>query len=74
MSAIAHKPAAFSVRLGTKPFAEAAVPGYLRLRPTEDGWSLIGTAGDIVFHALGPRGRRQCLEYARAHGIVAVLS
>ena len=74
MSAIAHKPAAFALRLGAKPLAEAAVPGYLRLRPTEDGWSLVGTAGDVVFHALGLRGRRQCLEYARAHGIVAVLS
>lgn len=74
MSAIADKPAAFALRLGARPFAEAAVPGYLRLRPTEDGWSLIGAAEDIVFHALGLRGRRQCLEYARAHGVVAVLS
>jgi hypothetical protein len=74
MSAIAHKPAAFALRLGERPTTQTATPGYLRLRPTEDGWSLIGTAGDIVFHAIGLRGRRQCLEYARAHGIVAVLS
>ena len=74
MSAIAHKPAAFALRLAKRPNVETATPGYLRLRPSQDGWSLISNAGDVVFHGLGPRGRRECLEYARAHGIVAVLS
>jgi hypothetical protein len=74
MSALAPKPAAFALRLIDRPTVQSASSGYLRLRACEDGWSLIGTTGKVVFHALGPRGRRSCLEYARAHGILAVLS
>jgi hypothetical protein len=74
MSALAPKPAAFALRLADRPSVQSASSGYLRLRATEDGWSLIGTGGAVVFHGLGAQGRRQCLEYARAHGILAVLS
>jgi hypothetical protein len=46
----------------------------LRLLPSGDGWSLVGPDGELVFQALGTGGRRQCLEFARAHGVLAVLS
>jgi hypothetical protein len=34
----------------------------------------VGPAGDLLFRGLGVRGRRECLEFARDHGIVAVMS
>ena len=74
MSAIAPRPAAFALRLAGRPIVQTASAEYLRLRACEDGWSLIGASGKVVFHALGLQGRRRCLEYARAHGILAVLS
>jgi hypothetical protein len=52
----------------------AGSPARLRLLPTGDGWSLIGPDGELVFHGLGLSGRRQCLEFAREHGALAVLS
>ena len=74
MSALAHRPAAFAIRMAGKLESSSTAPGTLTLRPTEDGWALIGSDGKVVFRALGVRGRRQCLEFARAHSIVAVLS
>ena len=46
----------------------------LRLLANGDGWALVGPDGEIVFQALGTRGRRQCLEYAQAEGVLAVIS
>jgi hypothetical protein len=46
----------------------------LRLLPSGDGWSLVGPDGELVFHALGVHGRRHCLEFARAEGVLAVFS
>ena len=74
MSAVAHKPAAFAVRTVGSLDAKSTAAGTLTLRPTEDGWALVGADGQVVFRALGVRGRRQCLEFARAHGVLAVLS
>jgi hypothetical protein len=74
MSSLAHTPAAFEIRtLGRHRTRSTRMTG-LRLLPTGDGWSLVGPAGELVFHALGPRGRRQCLEYARARGVLFVSS
>lgn len=42
------------------------------LLPSADGWSLLTTEGRLVHRALGYRARRECLEYARAAGIVAL--
>jgi hypothetical protein len=44
------------------------------LLPNEDGWSLIEPDGTLLFYAVGTSGRRRCLEYARAHGVLAVFS
>jgi hypothetical protein len=45
-----------------------------RLLPSGDGWSLLAPDGELAFHALGIRGRRCCLEFARAQGVLAVFS
>ena len=74
MSALAPRPAAFALRMAGKPDASSSAAGTLVLRPTEDGWALVGATGGVVFRALGVRGRRRCLEFARTHGVVAVLS
>lgn len=70
MNAFAQKPAAFEVRLGGKP----ATGHRLILLPTGDGWSLVGPNGELAFHGLGTAGRRECLEFAREHGVLWVLS
>jgi hypothetical protein len=44
---------------------------HLRLVPIGDEWSLVTPTGDLVFHA---SDRLDCLEYARAKGVLAVLS
>lgn len=46
----------------------------LRLLPSGDGWSLIGLDGELVFSALGLSGRRRCLEFAHATGVLAIAS
>jgi hypothetical protein len=46
----------------------------LKLMPSGDGWSLLTPDGEVVFHALGTRARRRCLEVAQAKGVLAVLS
>ena len=74
VTALAHRPAALEIRSLTEPFAQENRAQRLRLRPTEDGWSLIGTRGEVVFRALGTQARRACLEFARDHGVAAVFS
>jgi hypothetical protein len=49
------------------------VPPRLRLLPSGDGWSLVSVEGELVFSALGISGRRRCLEFARAQGVVALI-
>jgi hypothetical protein len=44
----------------------------LRLLPSGDGWSLVGGNGTLVFSALGRSGRRRCLEFAAAAGVLAI--
>jgi hypothetical protein len=34
----------------------------------------MGPHGEIVFHADGIRGRRECLEFARQHGVLSLSS
>jgi hypothetical protein len=48
--------------------------GRLRLMAHGDGWSLVAADGKLVFSASGTQGRRRCLEYAYAEGVLAVLS
>ena len=44
----------------------------LRLLPSGDGWSLVGFDGKLVYSALGTSGRRRCVEFARAEGILTL--
>lgn len=74
MSSFAHQPAAFAIRTADPARTQTRIAGSLSLRGTEDGWSLIAADGEVVFRALGVGGRRQCLEFARARGVLAVLS
>jgi hypothetical protein len=48
--------------------------GRVWLRDTAGGWSLLDARGDVLFQGAGLAGRRQCLEFASARGVVAVLS
>jgi hypothetical protein len=59
-------------RRGLAGAVPAAGTLQLRLLPNGDGWSLVGLDGQLVFSALGTSGRRQCLNYAAAHGVVTL--
>lgn len=73
MTATAHKPAAFELRLGREALHRKAAAQRYWLRATEDGWSLLAPSGKILFRGLGQASRRECLEFARAAGVLAVL-
>ena len=65
MSTPAHKFSALATRMDHGPDGESTTPGSLILRPTNDGWMLVGSDGEVVFRGLGAEGRRQCLRFAR---------
>jgi hypothetical protein len=47
----------------------------IQLLASGDGWSLVDrSSGDLVFSALGLSGRRRCLEYAHASGVLALIT
>ena len=71
MSPRTRIPAAFAVR---RSDVQGSAPSCLFLRSTEDGWSLLGSRGEVVFRTLGAGGRRQCLEFARQRGVRSVLA
>jgi hypothetical protein len=52
------------------------VRGHVRVRLVQsgEGWSLVSPAGESVFQTSGKHARRRCLEFARAEGVLAVLS
>lgn len=73
MALLAPHPAAFELRSGPpirRPRDEAA--DRLYLRPTGDGWSVLNSAGEVLFCGLGLAGRRRCLEFARDIGVLLV--
>jgi hypothetical protein len=73
VSSLAHNAPVFEIRsLAARD--RAAHVERLRLLASGDGWSLIGPTGKLVFSALGTSGRRACLEFARARGILVVFS
>ncbi|MGZ4179100.1 MAG: hypothetical protein ACXVUL_00205 [Solirubrobacteraceae bacterium] len=72
MTAIAHTRAAVEVHAGLR-LADGP-PDRLWLRATSDGWSLLDPSGRVLFSGLGQSSRRQCLEFARSRGVLAVLS
>ncbi len=74
VSSLAYKPAAFAIHVAEPQRRRHAFRRHPILTPTEDGWSLVGPTGELLFRALGVRGRRECLEFARDSGLVAVMS
>jgi hypothetical protein len=74
MTTFNHIPAAFEISAAEKPDVQSTAGGYLLLRPTEDGWSLITAEGDVVFRGLGTAARRRCLEIAYERGAATVRS
>jgi hypothetical protein len=73
MTTYNHHRAAIEVSAAEKPDVQSA-GGYLVLRPTEDGWSLITRDGEVVYRGLGIASRRRCLEIAVERGAATVLS
>ena len=74
MTTFNHRPAAFAISAAKKPDVQSTAGGYLILRPTEDGWSLITPDGQVVYRGLGLSSRRRCLEIAVERGAATVLS
>lgn len=73
MALLAPHPAAFELRSGSqlrRTRDEAA--DRLYLRPTGDGWSVLNSAGEVLFWGFGLAGRRRCLEFARGIGVLVV--
>jgi hypothetical protein len=74
MTPLAQPPTTLHIRMIKGRRDEVPPSVRLRLLPSRDGWSLLGPDGELVFQALGTRGRRQCLEFAQAQGVLAVFS
>jgi hypothetical protein len=72
MTALAHRLAAFEVRASGQTNSRDAATRRLVLRATEDGWSLMTVDNQVVYRGLGVGARRQCLEFARKLGVLAV--
>ena len=74
MSSLASTPLTLGVGGGFRERIKEEACSSLRLRPMQDGWSLVAPDGELVFHAPGLRGRLRCLRFARAHGILTIVS
>ncbi len=74
VTASATTPTAFEIRTLGRAHRRDRADGRMSLRATEDGWSLVAPDGTVVFRGLGLAGRRQCLQYAREHGVLCVYS
>jgi hypothetical protein len=74
MTTFDHHPAAIELSAAGEPDARSTAGGYLLLRPTEDGWSLIAPDGEVVYRGLGIGSRRRCLEIAVERGAATVRS
>ena len=75
MTAVSHAPAAFAIHpIAESDRAARTTAPALRLLPSGDGWSLVGPNGELLYSALGSQGRRRCLQYARAAGVLTVRS
>jgi hypothetical protein len=74
MTPMTHKPAAWEIRNLADSRTRAVPANRVTLRATGDGWSLLGPDGELVFSGIGRYARRECLEYARDHGVSTVFS
>ncbi len=50
----------------------AAAIRHCSLRATEVGWMLLASDGEIIFQGQGRSSRRECLNFARTIGVLAV--
>lgn len=74
MTSMAHRPSLFQSSAVKGPRdGEAAASVRLSLLQSGDGWSLVDPDGRLVFSAKGFGGRRACLEFAQAKGVLAIL-
>jgi hypothetical protein len=74
VTSLAHTPAASASRGGFRERVQRQICTRLNLRATDAGWSLVAPDGELVFEAPGTRGRQRCLAFARAHGVLRVVS
>jgi hypothetical protein len=74
MSTFQDDPAAFAIAATEKSEIGSTAGGYLVLRATEDGWSLLAPTGDVLYRGLGTAARRRCLEVAYERGAATVRS
>jgi hypothetical protein len=74
MTTYNHNPAVIEMSAAEKPDVQSAAGGYLVLRATEDGWSLITPDGEVLYRGLGIASRRRCLEIAVERGAATVHS
>ena len=72
MSSVAHSSTAPEIRAIERLGANVRI--HLRLVQTGDGWALTADDGQVVFEAPGTSGRRNCLEFARTRGVLAIRS
>jgi hypothetical protein len=63
-----------TARLRRKVATHARAVRQLTLRATEGGWSMLDSSGAVVFRRSGPAGRRECLEFARARGVLSIVT
>jgi hypothetical protein len=47
-------------------------PQHARLVPDDRGWAIVNLNGQVIVRAAGRESRRECLDSARAAGILAV--
>jgi hypothetical protein len=62
------------LQIATLELTRSRADARVRLTSSGNGWSLMTSSGELLFHAPGIRGRRACLEFARARGVLAVFS
>jgi hypothetical protein len=74
MTTFNHQAAAIEISAGEGSNTRSTTGGYLLLRPTEDGWSLLAPDGELVYRGLGIDSRRHCLEIAVERRAATVLS
>jgi hypothetical protein len=74
MISLTHPPRRLERRAGRDPRPRPSTSLGLRLRQSGDGWVLVTPDEELVFQAPGTDGRRRCLEFARARGVLALFA
>jgi hypothetical protein len=74
MISLTHPPSRLERRSGRASRARSVTGVGLRLRQSGEGWVLVTPDDELVFQAPGIDGRRRCLEFARARGVLALFA